>query len=163
MNNAVILHTMIRRNQLFVEKAVSDLSQDDSLLQLGGNSNCMNWVLGHIAVYRDAMLACSNHTALLTERQREPYCYGSQPITAGSVCVVLDVLLEKLSESYNLVGEWLLANPDNILEAPPNYIDLHSDYGSTIVENLGFLCWHEANHVGELHALRELAVTDSSS
>ena len=163
MNNTIILNAMIRRNQLFVEKAVSGLSQDDSLLQLGGNSNCMNWVLGHIAVYRDAMLACSNHTALLTERQREPYCYGSQPITAGSVCVALDVLLEKLIESYDLVSEWLLANPDNILEAPPNYIDLHSDYGSTIVENLGFLCWHEANHVGELHALRELAVIDSSS
>ena len=44
-----------------------------------------------------------------------------------------------------------------MLDAPPKYIDLHPDYGPTIVENLGFLCWHEANHVGELHALGELA------
>jgi hypothetical protein len=163
MNYAVILHTMIRRNQQFVEKAVSGLDQYDSLLQLAGNSNCMNWVLGHIAVYRDAMLACSNHSALLTEGQREPYCYGSQPITAGSVCVELEVLLEKLGESYHLVSEWLLSNPNNMLEEPPKYIDLHADYGPTVVENLGFLCWHEGNHVGELHALRELAATHNSS
>jgi hypothetical protein len=163
MNNASILHAMIRRNQQFIKSAVCGLNQDDSLLQLAGDSNCMNWVLGHIAVYRDAMLACSNHTTLLTGGQREPYCYGSQPVTAGSVCVELEVLLEKLSESYQLVSEWLLSNPDNMLEEPPEYIDLHSDYGPTIVENLGFLCWHEANHVGELHALRELAVVHNSS
>ena len=52
----------------------------------------------------------------------------------------------------------LLANPENILEEPLKYIDLHSDCRSTIVENIGFLCWHESNHDGELHALRELAV-----
>ena len=163
MNYAVILHTMIRRNQQFVEKAVAGLHHDDSLLQLVGDSNCMNWVLGHIAVYRDAMLACSNHTTLLTEGQREPYCYGSQRIAAGKVCVELEVLLEKFSESYQLMSEWLLSSPDNMLEEPPAYIDLHSDYGPTIVENLGFLCWHEANHVGELHALRELAVVHNSN
>ena len=156
MNNAVILHAMIRRNQNFIEKSVSGLTQNDSLLQLPGESNCMNWVLGHIAVYRDSMLACNNEGALLTEKQRIPYSYGSQRIIAGSICVELSVLLEKLDESYRLVSDWLLRNPENMLEAPPRYIDLHPDYGPTIVENLVFLCWHEGNHVGELHALREL-------
>ena len=76
MNNAVILHTMIRRNQNFIERSVSGLKQSDSLLQLPGESNCMNWVLGHIAVYRDSMLACNNQETLLTAEQRKPYSYG---------------------------------------------------------------------------------------
>ena len=70
MKNAVVLHAMIRRNQQFVKSVVSGFNQDDILLQLAGNSNCMNWVLGHIAVYRDAMLAWSKQGALLTEPQR---------------------------------------------------------------------------------------------
>ena len=163
MNNAVILHTMIRRNQNFIERSVSGLTQSDSLLQLPGESNCMNWVLGHIAVYRDSMLACNNQETLLTAEQRKPYSYGSQRITADSTCVELSVLLEKLNESYQIVSEWLLGDPGNMLEAPLEYIDLHPDYGPTIVENLGFLCWHEGNHVGELHALRELGGLSSSS
>mgnify|MGYP003311315476 CR=1 FL=1 len=72
MNSALILQTMIRRNQNFIEKSVSGLTQSDSLLQLPGESNCMNWVLGHIAVYRDSMLACNNQKTLLTEEQRLP-------------------------------------------------------------------------------------------
>ncbi len=156
MNNALILHTMVRRNQNFIEKSVSGLTQSDSLLQLPGESNCMNWVLGHIAVYRDSMLACNNQETLLTEEQRMPYSYGSQRITSDSICVELSVLLENLNESYGIVSDWLLGDPVNMLEAPPNYIDLHPDYGPTIVENMAFLCWHEGNHVGELHALCEL-------
>lgn len=159
MNNAVVLHSIIRRNQKFIEKTVAGLAHNKSLLQLPGESNCMNWVLGHIAVYRDSMLACNNIAPLLTEEQRMPYCYGSQPITpnTSSFCVELSVLLNRLNDSYHAVSEWLSSDPNNMLDAPPKYIDLHPDYGPTIVENLGFLCWHEANHVGELHALGELA------
>ena len=163
MDISQIFSLMLARNQSGIEASYVDLEHGESILQLPGHSNCMNWVLGHIAVYRDAMLACSNHSASLTEGQREPYCYGSQPITAGSVCVELEVLLVKLGESYHLVSEWLLSNPNNMLEEPPKNIDLHADYGPTVVENLGFLCWHEGNHVGELHALRELAATHNSS
>ena len=162
MNNAVVLHSMIRRNQKFIEKSASGLAHNMSLLQLPGESNCMNWVLGHIAVYRDAMLACNSQAPLLTEEQRRPYSYGSQPITANSTCVEISVLRDRLNESYQIVSDWLLADPDNMLETPPKYIDLHPDYGPSIIENLGFLCWHECNHVGELHALGELAEVQSS-
>ena len=57
MNQAEIFSYILQRNQDLIAKATDGLSQTESVLQLPGESNCMNWVLGHIALYRDEMLA----------------------------------------------------------------------------------------------------------
>jgi hypothetical protein len=43
------------------------LSHADSLVQTPYNINCMNWVLGHIAVSRDRVLRLVGEEHLLTE------------------------------------------------------------------------------------------------
>ncbi len=57
MNQTDILCYFLRRNQDFIMNATEGLAQTESVLQLPGSSNCMNWILGHVAAYRDVMLA----------------------------------------------------------------------------------------------------------
>src|SRR6266568_4507193 len=44
------------RNISIVLQQTNDLTNEESFLHLPGGSNCLNWVLGHIAANRDTVL-----------------------------------------------------------------------------------------------------------
>ena len=156
MNQAEIFSYILQRNQDLIAKATDGLSQTESVLQLPGESNCMNWVLGHVAVYRDVMLSGISQANHMTTTEVELYNYNSKPITTGSKSSSLEQLLATLQKTYAALSEWLEKNPEGVnKETPP---DIQIRKGETVTEHFAFLCWHESNHVGELHALRELAL-----
>ena len=48
MNRTEVFAIIFKRNQGAILHAVDGLSHAEGLLQLPGDSNCMNWVAGHI-------------------------------------------------------------------------------------------------------------------
>jgi hypothetical protein len=158
MNQAEVFCLILGRNQDFIMKTTEGLSQAESVLQLPGESNCMNWILGHVAVYRDVMLTGILQPEHMSADDVKLYAYDSKPITAKSNSVRLDRLVKLLAQGYETLTQWLQSNPEGLLALPPQTIDLDTSYGSTAAEKFAFLCWHESNHVGELHALREVAL-----
>ena len=158
MNQTDFFCIILKRNQDFMTKATEGLTQAESVLQLPGESNCMNWILGHVAVYRDDMLAGILQPKYMRATEAKLYTYDSQPIFAASKSVPLDRLLKLLEQGFETLTGWLQSNPEGLLALSPQTIDLDTSYGSTAAEKFAFLCWHESNHVGELHALRELAL-----
>ena len=156
MNQADILAYLLRHNQDFIAKATDGLSHSESVLQLPGESNCMNWVLGHVAVYRDVMLSAISQPEYVTPSEVKLYNQNSKPITTSSKSTSLKQLLATLEKTYDALSDWLEKNPEGLQkETPP---DIQISKGKTVSEHLAVLCWHESNHVGELHALRELAL-----
>ena len=156
MRQADVFTLLFRRNQDAILRATDGLIHSDSLLQLPGNSNCLNWVLGHVAVYRDAMLAGICQPGLVGASERKLYNYGSKRIVAGSEAVRLERLLEVLDDGFEALSGWLESNPTRLEDSTP--LDLEIRRGATVTEHFAVLCWHESNHIGELHALRELAL-----
>ena len=94
MNRTEVFAIIFKRNQGAIMHAVDGLSHAEGLLQLPGDSNCMNWVLGHIATYRDGMLADIGVEEYMSEEETSLYGSGSSPITPDSPSVDFDRLVE---------------------------------------------------------------------
>jgi hypothetical protein len=47
---------LYQRTQWIIDRQTEGLTHADNLLQLPFRANCMNWVLGHLTVYRDKVL-----------------------------------------------------------------------------------------------------------
>ena len=52
-----------RRNTAILKMQIAELSHEDSLLQTPYNTNCLNWTLGHILVYRDRAITSAGGSA----------------------------------------------------------------------------------------------------
>ena len=64
----------------------------------------MNWVLGHIAVYRDAMLAGIGQTEYMTAAEVKLYSNNLKPITNTSKSSSLERLLKLLVQEFETLS-----------------------------------------------------------
>jgi hypothetical protein len=161
MNQSQVFATILRRNQNSLASAVDDITHTESLLQLPGKSNCMNWILGHIVVYRDGMLAGISQPPFLPDSQIKLYAARSQPITPDSHSVSFDRLLKLQFETFNSLIAWLESNPKGLRKKTPQ--DIKPRKGETVVEHFAQLLGHESIHIGELNPLRELVLINRSN
>lgn len=74
MNQAAVFEVSLERNQGLIVKATESLTHAESVLQLPFASNCMNWVLGHMAVYRDTLLGCTRQRLCLSSPRARTLC-----------------------------------------------------------------------------------------
>ncbi len=161
MNEAEVVALILRRNQNAIVKAIEGLSHAESLLQLPGESNCMNWVLGHIATFRDGILADIRQPEYMTEAEAELYDAGSKPITVESNSVDFERLVELQTQTYDAISKWLDSNPAGLERQSTQDIPIskgYLGYWETVIEHFVQNMGHESIHVGELGALRELAL-----
>lgn len=157
MNQAAVFEVSLERNQGLIVKATESMTHAESVLQLPFASNCMNWVLGHMAVYRDALLGCTRQRLCLSSPERELYIQGAAPIKPESETVLLEQLLAALAGSFDALIVWLRSNAEGLLEDTLVGVDL--TFSATIAENFALLCWHDSYHAGQLAVLRELALS----
>jgi len=140
------------RNQWVINAQTEGLSHSDSLLQLPFRGNCLNWVLGHIVVYRDKTLTLLGGAPTLTEAEADLYLRGSEPITDGVTAVSLERLLSASDQSQKRLTAALQQAPPDTLAA------LYSgERQQTVGDRVVFMLWHETYHVGQLEILRQLA------
>lgn len=143
---------LYQRTQWIIAKQTEGLTHADSLLQLPFRGNCLNWVLGHIMVYRDKVLELLGETPILSDSQTQLYRRGSEALTDGEAAVPLEKLLEALKQS----GERLVAALGNVTAGRLEAIADEENQRS-VGERIEFMQWHETYHVGQLEILRQLA------
>ena len=161
MNEAEVFTVIFRRNQNCIVRAIQGLSHSESLLQLPGESNCMNWVLGHIATFRDGMLADIRQPEYMTEAEAKLYDAGSKPITVESKSVDFERLVDLQTQTYDAISRWVESNPEGLGSECRQDIRVRKGYlgyWETVTEHFAQNIGHESIHVGELSALRELAL-----
>ena len=156
MKTSHILNMILARSQSSIEASYDGLEHGETILRLPGNSNCMNWVLGHIALYRDAMLGAIGRETYMDKSSIGMYGYGSDPIVEESPCVDLMNLKDMLGKSYEVLQECLKENSECLDYSTPDGLIVKK--GANVVEHFAHLWGHESIHVGELSALRELAL-----
>ena len=64
-----------------IKQKTEGLTHADSMLQLPIPANCMNWILGHIMVYRMQYLGVIDGVSKPDEGEFALYGFGSEPLT----------------------------------------------------------------------------------
>ena len=143
-------------NTWVISRQVAGLTHDDSLIQPPVRGNCLNWVLGHIAVHRDHILSSLGEEKILGEEAGARYERGSQPIVAdGEGVMPLEALRDAINRGQERIATALAkATEDDLAK-------MLSDGGTTsVAKHVRFLFWHESYHTGQTEILRQLAGTD---
>ena len=130
-----------------------DLTHADSMLQLPFPANCMNWVLGHLLVYRMQILGMIDGVSQPDEAEFALYGNGSEPMTDSAKAIPLETLLTRLDAASAEIVAALEQMPPERLAA------VYDERGRTVDDRLTFyVMFHESYHAGQLEPLRELAL-----
>jgi hypothetical protein len=146
----------LRVNFIVLGKQTAGLAHEDSLLQPSPRGNCLNFVLGHIALHREFMLQDLGLEAEVGEGALARYAKDSEPIVDDSEQVLmLDDLIAIIGRQQDRLLGALATMSDSDLAQPAPLNE-----SKTVAGHVLFLAWHEGYHLGQTELLRQLAGTD---
>lgn len=144
-------------NLNLIRMHTKDLTHQDSLLQPPFQGNCLNWVLGHVAVNRNRVLQLIGEEMILTEDEAARYEAGSEPITKQEEgvlsLVMLLAALERAQKDIEAGMQRVTA------EELASKIQI-GQQSMTVGQRLFGLYFHETYHTGQTELLRQLASTE---
>jgi hypothetical protein len=141
-------------NTRIIQLQTDELTHADSLIQAPYNINSFNWVLGHIVVNRDRVLALLGENPYLTETETARYRRESQPIREdGEGVIPLERLLEIINKGQTDISKALGKLEPHALEAQ---VQLDGDEKS-LGDRLFGLYFHDTYHTGQTDLLRQVS------
>jgi len=155
MLNTQDLSNAFARNISIIKMQTEGLTNEDSMRQLP-HGNCLNWVLGHIAVNRDGVLQTLGEPPFMGaagtryKRESEPLTHvdeGTLPME--ELLTWLDRSQERIASALNKLDETDLARDITT-----------GDRKTTVGQRVFFLYFHETYHVGQTELFRQLAGKD---
>jgi uncharacterized damage-inducible protein DinB len=156
MINSQDLSTAFARNVNIIKMQTEGLTQEDSLRQLLAHGNCLNWVVGHVAVSRDSILETLGEPPEM-DAYGVRYKRGSDPVMqADEGTLSLEELLNWLDRSQERIAN-TLSKMDEAALAREYTI---GDQKTTVGQRAFFLYFHETYHVGQTELFRQLAGKD---
>ena len=139
-----------------IKEKTEGLTHADSMLQLPFPGNCMNWILGHMLVYRMQCLGVIDGESKPDEGELALYGFGSEPMTDSNKAIPLETLLARLDDATEQINAALDKMPESRLE-----VILDEEQDVSVEQRLHFyLVFHEAYHAGQLEPLYELALAN---
>ena len=141
------------RNLHFVKTLTAGYSQADSLVQPPVTGNCANWIVGHIATYRNRILEILGEATTLDPQIAARYGNGSQPVLGEETGIgqLTDLLAAIEAAQVRLVAVLPQLTPDQ----GGRVITLGA-FTLSVAEWMLFLLRHEAYHTGQLELLQEV-------
>ncbi len=141
-------------NLRLITMQTDGLSHADSLIQTPYNINCLNWVLGHIAINRDNVLRLIGGEPVLSDLAYQRYLSGSDPIIQGGEGVInLEQLLELLNE-----GQARISDAAGKLSAEDLEKEIQEgDTKMPMINHLFGFYFHDTYHTGQTELLRQVA------
>lgn len=137
------------RNLVFIKEKTDGLTHAESLLQPPyPGLNCLNWQVGHIAAFRDRMLALLGAELTLDPALAARYAPGSEPVLGEEPEIgQLDDLLAAIATAHQRLHAAL---PDLTSGRAAEVIE-RGQFTMPLDEWLYFLVRHEGYHAGQLH------------
>jgi len=158
MHLPTLYNNILGTSNYVIKEKTEGLTHDDSMLQLPFPGNCMNWILGHLMVYRMQCLGVIDGVSEADEDEFALYGFGSEPMTDSDKAIPLETLLARLDTLSEQIAAALEKMPDSRLD---ELVDEGQDV--TVAQRLLFnLVYHEAYHVGQLEPLYEQALANRS-
>jgi len=140
---------------MLVHRLVDGLTQEETLIQLPFEVNCLNWVLGHIVNNRSHALEVASVKHSWQYDVRKLYQTETENIKPNGESIQVDVLLKYLDESVELLKAALEnVNEEYLAESFTNYRG-----EKTREAHLSGFHWHETYHIGQLEIFKALAMS----
>lgn len=150
------------RNLVFLREKTAGLSHAESLLQPPfPGLNCLNWQVGHIAAFRDRLLALLEAEPTLDQVIAARYAPGSAPVLGEEPGIGrLDDLLAAIELAHERIGAAL----PGLTAIRAEEVVSKGQFTMTAGAWGFFYARHEGYHVGQLHFpyAQALAARDSS-
>ncbi len=142
------------RNLYFVKTHTAGMSHADSLTQPPIKGNCVNWIVGHIALYRNTVLKDLGQPSVFPDEIALRYRAGSEPVLHDEPGLAqLPALLAALDASQDALAAGLRALTP---ERGSEMITFGTVPPMPLSESVVFRLRHEAYHTGQLELLAEL-------
>ena len=141
-------------HNMLIHSIVDGITHEESLMQLPFETNCLNWVFGHIVTNRSHGLEAAQVRHQWQEEVRSLYHTGTPPIKPQDQAIQFETLVDYLDESAALLKGALEDVSDEWLE------DRFTNYRGEKTREAhlkGFL-WHEAYHIGQLEIFKDMAL-----
>lgn len=140
-----------------LHRQTDGVTHEESMMQLPFRGNCMNWTLGHMLLCREDIFEILGKPRYFPDNTFARYDSGTEPITADEAGVIrTEKLLEMFDEHAPHLTNLLLTTSDetyaSTVQAGQNV--------RTLAFRVLFYFFHEAEHVGEVGVLRQLAGKD---
>jgi hypothetical protein len=149
MDTAALV-TFYRFTHLTLERNLEGLTDPEALVAPAPGGNCVNWLVGHILLTRDRVHALLDLLPAWEASlpSSEPYRRGSHgPLPDGvSTLAVLRAARER-SQAQVL---------ERLGRVTPQRLAERASETMTVAEQLSFLGFHEAYHVGQVGLSRRL-------
>jgi len=144
------LFYILKRNLGVIERQIDGLDHEASLLQPAMRGNCMNWLTGHVLVYRDIMLKQLGEEPVRDEVFAARYGHDSEPVLDGSDAYDFAAMVDDFRNTQpRLQAAMTSLSAEQLAAQVP-------DRDQSLAERLTFLVWHESYHIGQFEYLRQL-------
>lgn len=153
MTSPLVLQS--RFNLGALDRNLADLDDQQGRAVAGPGLNSIDWVVGHITVYRDRAFRMLGLDAALSEAETAPFLKGAPDGAPVGDAMRLSALREHLKAGQARF-EALLTGPRaaEVLGRPaPDEIKLPVPV-ETVGDVIGFLLMHETYHCGQVGTLR---------
>ncbi|MGD8396332.1 MAG: DinB family protein [Candidatus Eiseniibacteriota bacterium] len=141
-------------SQLVIDRNTDGMTQADSLIRPQPGGNCVNWILGHILVHRNAIHRLVGAGPAVGETESASYQRGAPPLPAdGAGALEIATLLEHLRQSHQTLLQRLEAL---VPDALARQVEGPTGGQETVAIALALLQFHESYHAGQLGILRRL-------
>ena len=134
---SVTLLKLFSANERSFNMNMQGITHEESLKQIN-NSNCINWIAGHIVFYRNSVLGLLGLPPIAGEQYKPIYERGSKMTNTTKAEKV-----ETLSMIFN-------AAQPGIMEGISKITD------EQVLGKIAFAGFHEAYHIGQLGIVRKL-------
>ncbi|MEO6061086.1 MAG: DinB family protein [Thermoflexales bacterium] len=149
-----ILTEMYARNMALVKGFAENLTHAQSLIQPPAGWNCMNWIVGHIACYRNRILGILEMPLTLDPAIAGRYPRDSAPVRGDEPGIGrLADLVAAIEASQARIEVGLAALPG----ARADEVITLGSFTMSRADFMVFYMRHEAYHTGQLEFLSALA------
>ena len=133
-----------------ITEFISGMTHEESLAQPRFRANSVNWVLGHIVISRNRVLALLAEEPALTADEEVLYRTDSEPDATRAVA--LERLVAALDDSQARIKAALqMISPERLSAI------YDKERQRTVADLIAGLHWHETYHTGQLEVLRQVS------
>jgi hypothetical protein len=139
-----------KTNTWLIHHHVDGVSDEESLLQLPFEANCLNWILGHIVWRRNSVMTALGISPLWGDIKSLKYKTDSEPIMSREDAEPFTALLADLDRAQQAIA----AKLEEIADAALDDVVANDRGEKRVIEHLQGFHWHETYHIGQLEILR---------
>jgi uncharacterized damage-inducible protein DinB len=125
------------------------ITHEESFIEPQPAGNCLNWVLGHMVATRNRLLPLVGAPQIWPREQAYRYSGRDGADWSRANAMHLDSIKTDLARSQQQLLTALESMSDKDLGAP-------SYDGRPLAEVVGFFCFHETYHAGQIALLRRV-------